>query len=101
MTFFLIYIFNNIIFLKTWSWVSGKREEPRILPPVNSHLGERHSTKPPKFKPLRAVGINPRLRGIKQEAGTSRTWGENGGKCPGERWVRTFLRGPGSIQAST
>lgn len=69
----------------------AKGRSPEFYP-VNSRLGERHSTKPLKFKPLRAVGINPRLRGINQEAGTPRTWGENGGKCPGERWVRTFLR---------
>lgn len=33
MIFFLTYIFNNIIFLKTWSWDKWQlEEEPRALP---------------------------------------------------------------------
>lgn len=77
-------------------------KSPEFYPSIISCLGDGHSTKPHNFKPLRAMGIdNPRLKGLSQEDGAPRTWGENGGKCPGREGVRTFLRGPGSTEAST
>lgn len=69
-------------------------------------MGKGHSTKPHDFKSLRAVGVdNPGLEGGRvRRMGVPRTWGEDGGKCPGQGVggvVRTFLRGPGSTEAST
>lgn len=49
--FFLIYIFNNIIFLKTWSWVSGKREEPRIYPLLTATQGKGIQPRPQHSAP--------------------------------------------------
>ena len=99
--FFKLTFLIILFFKKLGAGIGGRREEPKALPlyyqPPKGRVWRRGiQSSPITFKSLRAVGIdNPRLEeGGARRMREPRTWGEDGGKCPG-RWSGHFSEAQG------